>query len=222
MNPTPDEFRAAYRALEQIDRDIELRFSGDDLGSQRARQALEQQHQTALRNALGAERYSAYQTARDPTFRAALAAAQQVGGNEETAMALYEIHRATADETSRILNDPRLSAAQKQLLLLQAAQEQQNARALVLGEPTPDAVGAPSSVPLQWQPRTHVLEQFETLGRLSLRFGVALSALREANPGIDINRAQPGTVIVIPPPDAAPLPIPGLPYPPGTGPAPAR
>jgi hypothetical protein len=220
MNPTPDEFRSAFRALEQIDRDMELRFSGDDLASQRTRQALEQQRQVALRNALGAERFSAYQTARDPAYRAALAAAQQVGGNEETALALYEIQRATADEASRIRNDPRLSDAQKQLLLLQAEQEQQRARALVLGEQAPEAAGAPSSVPPQWQPRTHVLEQFETLGRLSLRYGVALSALREANPGIDINRARPGTVIVIPPPDAAPLPIPGPgpPYPPGAQP----
>lgn len=230
VNVTPDEFRAAFRAIEQIDRDLEVRAGDQDLTAQRLRQALEQQRQTALRNALGAEQYAAYQTSRDPAFQAALAVAQQAGGNEETALALYEIQRATADEVSRIRNDPRLSDVQKQLLLLQAEQEQQKARALVLGEQVAEQPASTASVPPQWQPRTHVLEPFESLGRLSLRFGVALSALREANPGVDINRARPGTVIVIPPPDAAPIqsfptgpgqtfPGPnGLPYPPGAQP----
>lgn len=217
LNPTPEEFRAIFRAVDQIDRDVQLRFSGEDAVSQRSRQALDQQRFAAVRNALGEERFAAYQMAQDPAYYNALAAAQQAGGNEETALALYEIQRATVDEFDRIRNDPRLSDVQKQLLLQQADQEQARARALVLGDQAPPEPTTAATVSVQWQPRTHVLEPFETLGRLSLRYGVALSALREANPGLDINRARPGTVIVIPPPDAAPIVAPRLPFPPGTG-----
>jgi LysM repeat protein len=216
LNVTPEEFRSIFRAVDQIDRDIQLRYSGDDASSQRSRQALEQQRLAALRGALDPQRFADFQRERDPAYQTALTAAQQAGGNEETARALYEIQRATADEVARIRNDPQLSDAQKQLLLQQTTQEQQKARAAVLGEETSD-VGGVASVPVQPQVRTHVLEQFETLGRLSMRYGVRLSELREANPGVDINRARPGTVIVIPPPispDAA-VPSPSLPLPPG-------
>jgi LysM repeat protein len=190
---------------------MQLRFSGDDASSQRSRQALEQQRLAALRNALGPERFAAYQTTQDPAYRDAMAAAQQAGGNDDTALALYDIQRATADELNRIRSDPRLSEAQKQLLLRQTELEQQKARSLVLGEQLPDEAATAAAVPSQPQVYTHALEPFETLGRLSQRYGVRLSALRDANPGVDINRAPPGTVIVIPPPDSAPLPLPPLP-----------
>jgi LysM repeat protein len=211
LNVTPEEFRSLFRAVDQIDRDIQLRFSGDDAASQRSRQALEQQRLAAIRGALDPERFATYQMARDPAYQNALTAAQQAGGNEETARALYEIQRATADEVARIRNDPQLSDAQKQLLLQQTTQEQQKARATVLGEETSDAGGL-ASVPVQPQVRTHVLEPFETLGRLSQRYGVSFSELREANPNVDINRARPGTVIVIPPQGSS---VPPLPLPPG-------
>jgi LysM repeat protein len=209
LNVTPEEFRSLFRAVDQIDRDIQLRFSGDDAASQRSRQALEQQRLAAIRGALDPERFAAYQMARDPAYQTALTTAQQAGGNEETARALYEIQRATADEVARIRNDPQLSDAQKQLLLQQTTQEQQKARATVLGEETSD-VGGLASAPVQPQVRTHVLEPFETLGRLSQRYGVTFSELREANPSVDINRARPGTVIVIPPQGSlvSPLPLP--------------
>lgn len=220
LNVSPEEFRAIFRAVDQIDRDIQLRYSGDDASSQRSRQALEQQRLAALRSALDPQRFAAFQRERDPAYQTALTAAQQAGGNEETARALYEIQRASADEVARIRNDPQLSDAQKQLLLQQATEEQQKARAAVLGEEISDAQ-ALATLPPQSLVRAHVLEPFETLGRLSMRYGVRISELREANPGVDINRARPGTMIVIPPPTspdaAAAFPQPSLspPLPPG-------
>jgi hypothetical protein len=211
MNSTPEEFRNLFRAVDSIDREILARYSGEDPSSKRARQNLEQQRLVAIRNALGAERFAAYQTLRDPGYREALTAAQQAGGGEEAALALYEINRATADEINRIRNDPSLSEAQKQVELQETQLEQQRARALVLGEPPPAAAAAPAEPPTP-QLRPHALAPFETMGQISLRYGVRISSLREANPGIDINRAPPGTVINIPPPNAPTLPP--LPYPP--------
>jgi len=215
INATPEEFRSLFRAIDAIDREIQLRYSGDDAASQRARSALEQQRQAAIRNALGAERFDAYQTLRDPAYREALAVAQQAGGGESAALALYEINRATTDELNRIRLDPSLTEGQRQQQLQQAELEQQKARALVLGEPLPQETVA-SSAPAQPQLRPHVIAPFETLGHLSIRYGVGLSALREANPGVDINRVRPGTVINIPLPPTATAP-PSI-FPPGAVP----
>jgi hypothetical protein len=208
LSTSPDEFRSLFRAVDAIDREIQSRYSGDDPASQRARQNLEQQRLAAIRAALGSERFEAYQTVRDPGYRDALAAAQQAGGSEETALALYEINRATTDEFNRIRNDPSLTDAQKQQQLQEAQLEQQRARSLVLGEQLPNEAAAPQ--PAQPQFRAHAMEPFETLGQISFRYGVRISALREANPGVDINRVPPGTVINIPPPAAAP-PLPPQP-----------
>lgn len=214
FNPTPDEFRSIFRATDPIDREIQSRFSGDDPASRRARQALEEQRTAAIRNIVGADRFAAYQQAQDPAFREAVAAAQEAGGGEETATALYEISRATRDEFNRIRNDPSLTDAQKQQQLQQAQLEQERARALVLGEtPPPQTVTAPVQ-PEQPPFRPHALEPFETLGQLSVRYGLSYSELRAANPGVDINRAPAGTIINIPV-RTAPAP---LPYPPGAAP----
>ena len=210
MNTTPEEFRALFRAVDAIDREIQLRYSGDDPSSRRIRQNLEQQRLAAIRNTLGPERFETYQTVRDPGYREALAVAQRAGEGEHAALALYEINRATVDEINRIRNDPSLTDAQKQQQLQETQLEQQRARSLVLGEqPPPEPEAAPD--PAQPQFRPHAMQPFETLGLISLRYGVRLSALREANPGIDINRVPPGTVINIPPPSLPPLPYPPQP-----------
>lgn len=212
FNTTPEEFRAIFRAVDSIDRTLALRGSGNDAESQRIRQALEQQRVAAIRNALGGERFAAYQTLQDPVYQQAVLTAQQAGGSEETALALYEISRATSDEFVRIRNDPNLTEAQKQQQLREAEAEQQRARALVLGDEAALETAPPSPVQ-EPQLRPHQLIPGDTLGILSLRYGVSVNALREANPGVDINRARPGTVINVPPPGTAPAPPlpPGLP-----------
>jgi LysM repeat protein len=210
FDASPEEFRALFRVVDSIDRESQLRFGGDDPASQRARENLEAQRLAAIRNALGPERFQAYQTARDPAYREALAAAQQAGGNENTALALYEIQRATAEELSRITSDPTLTAAEKQAQAREAELEQLRARSLVLGDSLPETA-LPQLQPQQPQLRAHAMEPGETLGQLAVRFGVSVRAIREANPGVDINRVRPGTVITIPPVNAQP----GPPLPPG-------
>jgi uncharacterized protein YdcH (DUF465 family)/LysM repeat protein len=213
LNTTPEEFRSLFRAIDAIDREIQTRYSGDDPASQRARQALEQQRLAAIRTTLGPERFDAYQTVRDPAYHEALAVAQQAGGGENTALALYEIQRATTDELNRIRNDNSLTDAQKQQQLQQAEFEQQKARAAVLGEPAPQESAANAAL-AQPPLRSHVMAPFETLGQLSLRYGVGISAIREANPGVNVNRLPPGAVINIPSAGVVP---PNL-FPPGTAP----
>jgi LysM repeat protein len=211
FNATPEEFRALFRAVDSIDREIQARFSGTDAASVRSRQGLEQQRLTAIRNAVGPQRFAAYQTLHDPAYREALAVAQQAGGGDETAQALYTINRATAEELNRIRNDTTLNALQRQQLLRETEAEQQRARSLVLGETPAEEIAPTATAPVQAEPpvRGHMLIPGDTLGILALQYGVPVSVIRAANPGVDINRARPGTVVAIPSnPGNVPLPYP--------------
>jgi len=218
FNATPEEFRALFRATDTIDREIDARAIGNDPASQTARQNLAQQRLAAVREALGPERFAAYQMLNDPAYHNALAVAQQSGGGEETAEALYEITRATQDELNRIRNDPTLTDAQKALQSRRTEIEQQRARALVLGETPAAESNLPTPPPLPSAEPTlyaHPVEPGETLPFLAVRFGVSMDALREANPNINFNQLlRPGTPVNIPPPGTGtPPPLGGTPLP---------
>jgi len=207
LEVNPDEFRSIFRAVDQIDRDIQLKYAGADAESQRQRAVLEQQRLNVIRDTLGAERYDNFVMYHDPAYQDALATAQKAGASQDAAAALYEIQRATTDELDRIRNDPSLTAAQKQEQIREAQLEQERARALVLGEQPP--AESTQNTP---QLRTHTKLPGETLGEIALRYGVGVSAIRQANPGLDINRLPGGVPINIP---VAPPAPPPLPYPPG-------
>jgi LysM repeat protein len=215
FNATPDEFRALFRAVDNIERDLQLRASGNDADSLRLRQALEEQRIAAVRKALGPERFADYQGLMDPVYREAAMVARQAGGDEETVQALYQINRTAAQELERIRANASLTEAQKQEQLRAAEAEQQKARALVLGETIATEVPATSPTATAEPPtRAHAIIPGDTLGILALRYGVSVNALREANPGVDVNRARAGTTIIVPPPGTGtqqPLP----PLPPG-------
>ena len=203
---SPDEFRQLFRSIDQIDRDLQLRFGGEDAVSRRERERLEQQRLAAMQEALGPERFQTFQMLHDPEYRKALEAAERAGASRNAASALYEINRLAAEEFERIRNDLSLTAAEQQQQMSEVQSEQQRALATILNEPLPEpaAPTAPAAPPL----RAHVMEPGETLGQISLRYGVRIPAIREANPGVDINRLPPGAVINVPP---ANLPNPPLP-----------
>lgn len=211
LEVTPDEFRAAFRRVDQIDREIQLRQSGDDPESQRQRAALEQQRLAAIREAVGQERFDTYVMLRDPLYQESLATAEKAGASADAATALYEITRATNDELTRIRNDGQLTLAQKQEQMRQVTAEQQRARAMVLGEEFPDSSIPNAPLPPEPQLRSHVKNAGETLGELAFRFGVRIPELREANPGIDVNRAPAGTVLNIPATGNPRIPAPPMP-----------
>jgi LysM repeat protein len=211
FNATPEEFRALFRAVDAIDSSLVVRAAGTDADAQRARAVLEAQRLSAIRTALGPQRFAAYQTFTDPAYRDAISMAEQVGGDGDTALALYEISRKAGDEVSRIRNDASLSEAQRLQQLREAEAEQLRARAQVLGgsaEEVASTAPAATAVPS----RAHEIIPGDTLGILAVRYGVSINAIREANPGVDINRARPGTVITVPPPGTYP---PASIYPPG-------
>ena len=210
LNPTPEEFRAVFRAVDALDRELPLRAAANDANSQRARATLEAQRLTALRTALGPQRFAAYQALIDPAYRDALQVAEQVGGDRDTVLALYEISRASNETVNRIRTDASLSAVQRAQQLREAEAEQLRARAEVLGGPvaeSPAAVPPVAETPM----RLHGITPGDTLGIVALRYGVSANAIRAANPDLDLNRIGPGTIINVPPPGNLPAAV----YPPG-------
>lgn len=212
FNASPEEFRTLFRSIDAIDREMQLRHSGDDAASQRNRENLGLQRLVAIRKTLGPDRFADYQTARDPAYREAVNLAQQAGAGENAALALVEINRATKDELDRIRNDPTLTEAQKQQQLRETEGQQKQARALVLGEtPAPETAPEPAPAPAPPIYQPHLMLPGETLEQLAFRYGVRLGTLLEANPDLDIYRIRRGTVINIPPATQQPLlPQPGV------------
>lgn len=210
LNASPEEFRTLFRSIDAIDREMQLRYGGDDAASQRNRENLGLQRLAAIRSALGPDRFADYQTARDPAYQEAAHVAQQAGVGEDAALALFEINRATKGELDRIRSDPTLTEVQKQQQLRATEIQQQQARTRVLGEtPAPETVAEPAPSPASPVYQPHLMLPGETLDYLAFRYGVRLGTLLEANPDLDIYRIRRGTVINIPP--VAPrAPQPGL------------
>ena len=211
INPTPEEFRAVFRAVDALDRELPLRAAANDAESQRARAALETQRLVALRAALGPQRFAAYQALNDPAYRDALQVAEQVGGDRDTVQALYQISRTSNDMQNRIRADASLSEAQRAQQLREAEAEQLRARAQVLGGPAAEVPASAPPAPAEAPMRAYAITPGDTLGILALRYGVSANAIRAANPELDLNRVGPGTIINVPPPANLPASI----FPPG-------
>lgn len=196
FNATPEEFRSLFRATDQFDQQIQLYYSGDDANSVQQRAALEQQREDAIKNSLGEKRYADYQRLQDPLYRDALATATDASV-PQAAGPLYEIAKAAAEERNRIQADPTLTPQQKDIALKQTALEQAKANALVMGQKLPpDTSAPPPPPPLPSVP--HVVEPGENLYMLSLRYGVSLQDLVNANQSLDFGQVKPGDLINVP------------------------
>jgi len=194
FNPSPDEFRAIFRATDLLDQQL-LQLAGrDDAASVTARNTLEQQRENALKLALGPERFREYVQLHDPLYRDAINAAQ-LTGDPRSAQALYEIALATRNEQGRVQTDPRLTDAQRAIELKRIELEQLKAVAQATGHEVPPEP-APPPQPLPTRP--HVIGRGETIATVSLQYGVPISAIRAANPDLDFSRLQPGNTIRIP------------------------
>ena len=69
--------------------------------------------------------------------------------------------------------------------------------------PTPETTPSPSTPPAAGPeaPRAHTVAQGETLDGIARRYGIAVDALRAANPGVTPKRLQVGQELSIPPAD---------------------
>jgi hypothetical protein len=139
FNATPDEFRAIFRARDEIDNDIQLHYSGNDPVSVKMREELEKKRDAAVASALGPDRASLYQATADPVFREAQLMAQQSGAAPETVLPLYQIQVETAKEKARIAADKTMTPAERASAIRAVDEQEEAARRKILGLPEPGA-----------------------------------------------------------------------------------
>jgi LysM repeat protein len=195
FNPTADEFRAVFRATDDLDQRIQLLADASDPGSVAARKALEDQRENAIKGALGPERYREYRLLHDPAYQDAVAAADEAG-TPDAAGTYYAINLAALAEQNRIRGDTNLTADQKSIELKQLELEQLQANTVAKGEDLPPE---PPSAPPTPQPRkVYVLGPGDSASTIALMYGLPVSAIKAANPKVDFNRLKPGDAIIIP------------------------
>jgi len=206
FNATPEEFRAMFRSTDALDQRI-LAITDDQPNASQARKALEDQKEVAIKAALGAKRYDDYVMLQDPLYREAMATAQQAG-TPEAARAIYLVNLAVAGEQASVNADTNLSSLQRSILLKQLELEQLSANSLATGqEPIPS--GPPPLPPISQTPRRiYVLQPGDNLAVVSLIYGVPVSAIRQANPQLNLNRLRPGEAVNVPPSTRIPLSAP--------------
>jgi LysM repeat protein len=194
FNPTPDEFRAVFRAVDSIDQQLQA-LSPIDPNSVAQRNALEAERETAIKNALGPSRYEEYQMLQDPLYRDAVASAI-AAGTPGAAKTIYAINLAAQSTHQDISSDPSLTDSQKAIEQKQLDVDQLTANAIATGQQTPPPPAAPIPAPPQ---RTYVIHPGDSLAVLSMIFGLPPGAIRQANPNVNFFRLTPGDLINIPP-----------------------
>jgi hypothetical protein len=205
FNPTADEFRAAFRATDPIDQQIQLLADSTDPNTVQTRQALEAQRENALKTALGPKRYEEYQMLQDPLYRDAVAAAIDAG-TPEAARTIYQVNLAALATQEAIRTNANFSDSQKAVELKQLELDQLKANTLATGQDLPpDPPPAP-------QRRTYTLRPGDTAAVISMIYGVPQSALQAANPNMDLNKLKPGDSINIPRSALSPTSAPRTPY----------
>ncbi len=197
FKPTPDEFRAVFRATDALDQRIQLLADAKDPADIAARTALEQQRANAIKLALGAKRYEEFQMLHDPVYRDAVAAADEAG-TPDAVRALYAINLAAIAEQNRIRADTNMTADQKNIELKRVELEQLQAGAVAKGEDLPPE--PPSQPPPPPPPKkVYVLGPGDSANTIALMYGLPVAAIKAANPKVDFNKLKPGQAITIPP-----------------------
>jgi hypothetical protein len=201
FNQTPQEFRAVFRAADDLDQRILLLADATDPSSVGQRKALQDQRDNAIKTALGAQRYAEFQRLHDPVYRDAVAAAEGAG-TPDAAPAMYAVAMAAQAEQERIRGDPNLTDAQKSIELKRLELEQLQANTVATGGELPPE---PQAQPAPPQPRkVYVLGPGDSAETIALMYGLPASAIRAANPRVNFSRLKPGTPITIPPSPLSP------------------
>jgi LysM repeat protein len=199
---TPDEFRAIFRSTDLLDEQIALLAGATDANSVGQRKSLEDQRDNAIKLALGPKRYEEFVLLHDPLYVSAVATAQE-SGTPDKARLLYQLNLASASEQDRIRLDPNLTPEQKAIELKKLELDQLKADTVATGNELPPEPPGQNPPPPK---KTYVLRPGDTPSVVSMIYGVPVTALRAANPNVDLNRLKPGDSLNIPPSNLPPPP----------------
>jgi hypothetical protein len=125
LDPTPDEFRKIFRAIDALDHQVQLEYGGVETMSQQQRERYERQRDVAIRETLAPERHQAFLMTKDPLYRQAQMYAMQYNAPPKAVMPLYRMAQVTESKRQQILNNAALTPQQKSEALNAVNIEQQ-------------------------------------------------------------------------------------------------
>ncbi len=197
FNASPDEFRAIFRATDSLDQQLQQLGDATDPLTVSQRNSLRQQEDTAIKQAIGTDRYQLYRQLHDPLYQQAMATAIQAG-DPSSVDALYAVNVTAQHDQNAIQSNTNLTDSQKAIETKQLELDQLTAATAASGLPLP-----PTPPPEPPQPpappiASHVMGQTETVAALSKLYNVPMSQLQALNPGMDLNNIMPGQTIRIP------------------------
>ena len=125
FEPTPDEFRKIFRAVDPLEHQMQLEFGGPEAMSEKQRERFDGQRTEAIREALSPERYQAFLLTKDPLYRQAQMVALQYGAPPKAVLPLYKMTKLNESKRQEIMNDATLTPQQKSEALNAMNLEQQ-------------------------------------------------------------------------------------------------
>lgn len=125
FNPTADEFRGIFRALDPIDHALQLEYGGPEALSTNQRDRWQRQRDQAVKEVLSPERYEAFLLTKDPLYRQAQLYATQYGAPVQAVQPIYEMTKTAENKRQEIINDTRLTPQEKSQALQDMNLDQQ-------------------------------------------------------------------------------------------------
>jgi hypothetical protein len=125
FEPTPDEFRKIFRAIDPLEHQMQLEYGGPEAMSEKQRERFDGQRNEAIREALTPERYQAFLLTKDPLYRQAQMVALQYGAPPKAVLPLYKMTKLNESKRQEIINDANLTPQQKSEALNAMNLEQQ-------------------------------------------------------------------------------------------------
>ena len=113
MDPTPDEFRKIFRAIDAAEHQMQMEYGTVEAMSAKQRERYDRQRDTAIKDVLPQERYQAYLMTKDPLYRQAQMTAMQYGAPSRAVMPIYNMTKANESKRQQILSNATLSPQQK-------------------------------------------------------------------------------------------------------------
>jgi LysM repeat protein len=202
FNVTREEFRRLFLATDVIYTQLGLLAADEEPNAQVRIQSLQKQQELAIRGALTPQRYAEYVRLKDPAYLEALTATLEMGGKVDLVKTLYSVNQQIAAEQARIHADTNLTDLQRQIELRKVDLTQLEAQAQVSGQmpieqPTPELPPTPDTVTIN---SVYSAIMGDDLKAISERYRIPMSAIRAANPGLDLDNLLPGDRILLPEP----------------------
>lgn len=134
LDPTPEEFRKVFRAVDALEHRLQLEYGAVDSLSSRQREEFEREREEVIKKVLPPERYQRYLVGRYPLFRQAQLAVRRAGLADKLALGFYEVLNQHESKRREVLNNTALSSEQRQLALQALEKDKEESLKRTLGE----------------------------------------------------------------------------------------